>query len=1293
MELKQIISEIESLNVKAVSFDMFDTLVYRPVINPSDLFKLMGLKNGYGKNFYFMRVNAEKHAAQNRANSMETITIDEIYDSMKLLYSISDVEIDRIKSIELQTEYKYILPRKTMVELFNTLRENGKKVIITTDMYLPSEFLQKVLINVGIEKYDNLIVSCEWGKSKRTGNLYKVLIDYCKENGISEQEIVHVGDNKTVDINMALQNGLKSYYFPSAINRFKSIKGLDKITKIIDSNLDNSFMVGYIANYLFDNPLKDYNKDTIANGEWSNATTLTIAPMLFIFCKWMLEDCVKNNTQKLFCVYRDGFIPEKILDVLKQAYKSNLITQKLFINRAMMYCFYAENENALFEAIKDIPVDPDMTVDTFICNRILVNEINVVEYEEVLEVFKKYGATDKDSRIGDVNCDTTTIWRELDPYFKRHAEKIAEATDRYITEQLKDENNYAIFDIGYRGRVGKFLANRYGYQFTGYHFCAKSELQMANKNNAQTKALIQRGLDVLKTSKLTYVLLDDVVSVQAPGMNKVHLVDGKIEFVYEREQEFSSEIEQIQQQIVLFTTNIVNVFGDDLELLNFDVYPFYDLYTSLLSNGITRKDVEMFKFMRSPNDTCLIRLSETDYYREWFKEIVGMYNKKVDEINSARIKEESVTKSKFIDKIYGKMMRNNKTFLQVYYKTVRKLLEKLKIKSHISGAAYEMIFDMADIIKNQTKYGIIHMKKVAKEQNALENKPVVACFGEIIENKGLGECIKNWNLHNVDCSFIYFRESIEKDLLPCTVCDIPQFLYRNKILNYEGKKIKVSRKIARIVNKTPYLYNAFLNISKKNSTVPQEYFYLYVYWADKYVKQMLDYVKPESVIIWLQFYPYHEIIEENCKLRNIKTYFFEFGVLPGTYSIETVGQMGRSYPATNYEEFRNTQVNIDEIKYATEVVEYIKGQNLKRWDDNSDAEIEKVMSKIKGDRPVVLFAGQNDFESGMYPYNEKAKMYHSPIFETSNEAAFYLAKIAEKYDWNFIYKPHPAMLKTEYINENDMPSNVLLLKSGDINKVIDTVDLTITILSQVAYVSLLRDKPVMLLGYTQLRGKDCSYEAFKMSEIEQTLVTAVNEKYTSTMKENFIIHVAQVLKGYVYDDTKHNDFPYGLSCKNAISNMYKHNEKNESAQDCVSRYIEQKNKGKVIWENILNQYNINPCMYKFIYFPSFDVELNELALDNIDKVFNDNDRVIVISGNKSVLKNAHCHSSKVKRSIYLNKFDGDCLMAYYSSTNFEKNFYVVSLDKPYGRNVKHMVEKKKITLEELVIGGILNQKL
>jgi len=135
------------------------------------------------------------------------------------------------------------------------------------------------------------------------------------------------------------------------------------------------------------------------------------------------------------------------------------------------------------------------------------------------------------------------------------------------------------------------------------------------------------------------------------------------------------------------------------------------------------------------------------------------------------------------------------------------------------------------------------------------------------------------------------------------------------------------------------------------------------------------------------------------------------------------------------------------------------------------------LAHYRSGRKTVVYMGQNDFESGMCPYTRNARQYHSSVFKTTLEALEYLSVLAIKDNWNLIFKPHPLVVSLGHTYKGKQ-KNIDIVSDVNVNMLIDRADLVITILSQAAYIALFREKSVLMLGYTQLRGKQCTYEAF-----------------------------------------------------------------------------------------------------------------------------------------------------------------------------------------------------------------------
>ncbi|EEO8659511.1 hypothetical protein G7B05_001757, partial [Campylobacter jejuni] len=139
MTLEQISELVKSESVKIVSFDIFDTLLVRPCIIPSDMFKIVATRAGYDESFVKIRQLAEQYARENKPFYEDDITIDDIYKHLHLNFEFSTEECEKLKTIEMEVEFDYLYPKNSIQKIFFEALENHKKVIIVSDMYLPKK--------------------------------------------------------------------------------------------------------------------------------------------------------------------------------------------------------------------------------------------------------------------------------------------------------------------------------------------------------------------------------------------------------------------------------------------------------------------------------------------------------------------------------------------------------------------------------------------------------------------------------------------------------------------------------------------------------------------------------------------------------------------------------------------------------------------------------------------------------------------------------------------------------------------------------------------------------------------------------------------------------------------------------------------------------------------------------------------------------------------------------------------------------------------------------------------------
>ena len=200
--LKAIISQKK---YKVVSFDLFDTLVERETMIPSDVFAIVG-KKILGRNeeeFRTDRIQAEKKARQEQLSG--EVTIHQIYDQLPLKYQTVRQELEKQ---EIEEEIRTCRPRKEMQDVYRHCIDFGKKTVITTDMYLPKSVIIRILQKCEYQNYQFIYLSNEYNESKRQGGLFEKIV---ADNKGSCKEIIHIGDSLRADYLSARKKGITAY--------------------------------------------------------------------------------------------------------------------------------------------------------------------------------------------------------------------------------------------------------------------------------------------------------------------------------------------------------------------------------------------------------------------------------------------------------------------------------------------------------------------------------------------------------------------------------------------------------------------------------------------------------------------------------------------------------------------------------------------------------------------------------------------------------------------------------------------------------------------------------------------------------------------------------------------------------------------------------------------------------------------------------------------------------------------------------------------------------------------------
>ena len=201
--------------LRYLSLDCFDTILWRNVAQPTDVFfrlqhrpaarelGLTGLQR--------VRIESEARTIARVDHGRNEVTLEQIY---RAGYPTLDAaSIGRLVRDELESEQEACFVYQPVLELMQCALRSGLRLVIVSDTYFEEALLRELLarhlppeVMAGIHR---IFVSCEHGASKADGLFRTVLARLDCAPG----EIMHIGDNPVADQDAPQALGLHTVHF------------------------------------------------------------------------------------------------------------------------------------------------------------------------------------------------------------------------------------------------------------------------------------------------------------------------------------------------------------------------------------------------------------------------------------------------------------------------------------------------------------------------------------------------------------------------------------------------------------------------------------------------------------------------------------------------------------------------------------------------------------------------------------------------------------------------------------------------------------------------------------------------------------------------------------------------------------------------------------------------------------------------------------------------------------------------------------------------------------------------
>ena len=568
---------------KYVSFDVFDSCLIRRCGRPEKIWDLMA-KRLFEKDDTrgLLSFTGNRSLAEEKASLNNPIpTLKDIYDEMNV--SQWGFKQDDVMNLEMEIEEQELFSNPEILKLVNGCREKNFSITFISDMYLPTEFIKKILIKYNFcKENENVFVSADCKATKYGGKLFDYVFE---KTGTKAKQWIHYGDNYRSDYCVPKSKGIKANLVSNTDFTDEEKRWLDNACFYPHKN-EIELWAGLC-------------RLTRLQNEKCFAATMAvdfIASIYVPYVVYVLRTAKEKGIKTLYFLARDAHIFLEIAKTLKKE-SEGIECRYLKLNRRVLYpcAFYNVDDNEL-----------DLVV-------------NNVRYHTVANALKYIGieyATLSDSTRKKIKPDfslngknqrhkfAATLKENDAALIKRNSKEKREVLLQYLRQEGFFNQKSAMIDLGWVGScrciVNYILRNEGFESVPTFYFGYNRELVYGNADDLLF--IYNKQYEISKNS-CAYLFFEQYASINSNGST--------IELKKECDKIIPVESEKNAPAKSLTAVNesLVNAFGKNFNTMNLvssgaldDIFSLCGLsYLSRILSTPLGKYIEFFKMIYFEN--------------------------------------------------------------------------------------------------------------------------------------------------------------------------------------------------------------------------------------------------------------------------------------------------------------------------------------------------------------------------------------------------------------------------------------------------------------------------------------------------------------------------------------------------------------------------------------------------------------------------------------------------------------------------------------------------------------------
>jgi predicted HAD superfamily hydrolase len=551
-----------------VSFDQFDTLFIRRIHEP-DMVKpavarfIAQRASMFGYEWTWDGVQSLRDTYENeqRAQTAKKFEDHEACypDYMRKVLAqifkdnMTDDLLAEVTDYELNIEKAMLVPRADLVAWIKKIHAQGKKILIISDIYLPSSHLKRLVDHFGLMSFvTNVVSSADTFLAKASGKAFPMLAE---KFSINVERWLHVGDNPISD-------GLRPSEFGIRALVLKDISEIRRKTITRTYTIFSNRRI-YWKGRLLQQLMLPLEEENSPRSPLYVEGYNFLAPLVGAFVQKIVEKTQKLGIPRIYFMSREGWTfkkfweraapflsPDGLLPEIRYLYVSRMAL-------AGASCAHQGLSQTKVSTVFQAPGNRDMKD---LCRVFGLDIIHLIPF------MRRYGLREDDILSPlysgwDSKAHYKLMYLIEDQDFqvevKRQTMPHNEALQRYLEqEHFFDVPDVALVDIGWTGTIQRFLYDAIKHRddkprFHGFLFTASRGVPYPTTPDNYIEGLIyDRDRFDFASSVIMYIrdFFEEAFRAPHPGLDTYKLIDNGYKLIFRDKHDADGQAELVQNK-------------------------------------------------------------------------------------------------------------------------------------------------------------------------------------------------------------------------------------------------------------------------------------------------------------------------------------------------------------------------------------------------------------------------------------------------------------------------------------------------------------------------------------------------------------------------------------------------------------------------------------------------------------------------------------------------------------------------------------------------------------------------